>query len=171
MLVLVGMPGSGKSTIGRYISRNFSLPFFDLDALIIDNKIHVSISDFFASEGEEKFREFESEVLEEIVSLANPAVVATGGGIVVNPKNCSLLKEAGTVIYLNSTPTLLYKRLRHDTSRPLLKVEDPLTALEEIYSLRHPLYMSVADLVVEVNDCPVPQIASEIMGFYNHVNP
>lgn len=146
-LALVGMPGGGKSTAGRQLARRLSWGFVDSDALI-ESRVGTSIRAFFEREGEPKFRDVEAQVIDEL-SLTTGTVVATGGGAVLRPANRRALHERCTVVYLRSSPEELHRRLRHDTSRPLLQVADPLARLRELFAQRDPLYREAAHFIVE----------------------
>lgn len=151
MLVLIGMPGSGKSTIGRLTARIMAVPFIDLDQHI-EEKIGCSIAEFFAYEGEARFRDIESQALSE-VSHTQPCVLSTGGGTVLRLANRQWLKERGEVVYLYATPAQLLPRLRLDKRRPLLQVNNPMQRLTELYEARNGLYRQTAHHVVETGAC------------------
>lgn len=155
------MPGSGKSTVGRQLSRRLRLPFFDSDQ-VIEQRLGCAIRDFFAQAGEEAFRDIEEQVIGELAR--GPAcVVATGGGAVLREANRRNLREAGQVIYLRSTPEELYRRLRHDTQRPLLQVADPLAKLRAMYAERDPLYREAAHFQIENGRPSVPTLVNMIL--------
>ena len=141
----MGLPGSGKSTIGRQLARRLSLPFFDSDH-VIEERLGCSIREYFEREGEERFRDREESVLDELTQ-GPLSVVSTGGGSVLRPANRAHLHERGTVVYLRSVPEEVFRRLRHDRNRPLLQVEDPRARVRELHALRDPLYREVADYV------------------------
>jgi len=155
------MPGSGKSTVGRQLARRLGLPFFDSDHLI-EQRLGCSIREYFAREGEAAFRDVEEQVLAELARGAN-AVVATGGGAVLREANRRNLRHAGRVIYLRSTPEELYRRLRHDTQRPLLQVADPLGKLRTLYAERDPLYREAAHFNIETGRPSVPTLVNMIV--------
>lgn len=146
LIALVGLPGSGKSTVGRQLARRCGLPFVDSDA-VIEERLGEPIRSFFDREGEDRFRDVEEQVLAEVASRAG--VLSTGGGAVIRPANRRLLSEQAVVVYLYSTPEELFRRLRHDTQRPLLQVSDPLAKLRSLHAHRDPLYRECADFVVE----------------------
>ena len=159
-LILVGLPGSGKYTVGRNLARRLDIPFSDSDH-VIEQQIGCSIRDFFAREGEDAFRDIEQQV---IANLAGePGVLATGGGAVLREANRKVLREAGQVIYLRSNPEDLFRRLRHDANRPLLQVDDPLARLRELHALRDPLYRETAHFVIETGRPSVPTLVNMIM--------
>ncbi len=161
-LVLVGLPGSGKSTVGRQLARRLGLPFTDSDQAI-EQRIGCSIASFFEREGEAAFRDIEQDVIRELTASAQGGVLATGGGAVLRPANRERLRQAGHAIYLRSTPTELFRRLRHDTNRPLLQVADPLAKLQALYQERDPLYRETAQFVIETGRPSVSTLVNMIL--------
>jgi shikimate kinase len=161
ILFLVGMPGSGKSTVGRQIARRLALPFVDSDH-VIEQRLGCSIREYFARESEDAFRDIEQQVLAELAQ-GTDAVVATGGGAVLRDANRRALREGGKVIYLRSSPEELYRRLRHDTQRPLLQVEDPLARLRSMHGERDPLYRETAHFQIETGRPSVPTLVNMVL--------
>jgi shikimate kinase len=161
LLSLVGLPGSGKTTVGRQLARRLGLGFVDSDHAI-EAKLGCSIREFFEREGEPKFRDIEAEVLDTLTTGDNN-VVSTGGGAVLRPVNRQNLHSRGKVIYLKSTPEELYRRLRHDTNRPLLQVSDPMGRLRELFEQRDPLYREVAHFVLETGRPSVATLVNMIV--------
>lgn len=154
------MPGSGKSTVGRHLSRRVGLDFRDSDH-VIEERIGCPIREFFAREGEDRFRDIEQQV---IADLAGSAVVlATGGGAVLREANRAALRAGGPVIYLRATPDELFRRLRHDRNRPLLQVADPLARLRDMHAQRDPLYREVATYVIETGRPTVPRLVNMVV--------
>jgi shikimate kinase len=160
-ITLVGMPGSGKTTVGRQLARRLGLPFFDSDH-VIEERLGCSIRDYFAREGEAAFRDLEQQVLTELAQ-GPAAVIATGGGAVLREANRACLRQAGRVVYLRSSPEELYRRLKHDTTRPLLQVADPLAKLRELYAQRDPLYREAAHFITETGRPSVPRLVNMIL--------
>lgn len=146
-LALIGLPGSGKTTVGRQLARRLHLPFVDTDQLL-EQRLGCSIRDFFAREGESRFRDLEEGIIDE-VTRTQQGILSTGGGVVLRPANREHLHGRAHVIYLRSTPDEVFRRLRHDQNRPLLQVEDPLQKLRELFAERDPLYRETAHFVVE----------------------
>lgn len=148
VIALVGMPGGGKSTVGKQLARHIGVPFVDSDHEI-EQRIGCSVKQFFEAQGEAAFRDVESAVIAELLNCQGDCVLATGGGAVLRERNREALHAGATVLYLRSTPEDLYRRLRHDTTRPLLQVSDPLTRLRELHQQRDPLYRRCAHYVLE----------------------
>jgi len=146
-LFLVGLPGSGKSTLGRALARRLGMPFVDADTEL-ERRLGVSIPTIFEIEGEAAFRDREQASIAELV-VRTGIVLATGGGAVIRPANRERLKANGTVVYLHAEPTTLRERTRKSRHRPLLNTADPLARLVELYAQRDPLYREVADFVLE----------------------
>ncbi len=146
---LVGMPGCGKSTVGRHLARQLGLRFVDSDTEI-EQRIGMPIREFFAERGEDAFRDVEQDAIDDLTRLGG-IVLATGGGAVLRPANRDALHARSHVFYLRSTPEELFRRLRHDTQRPLLQVADPLRRLRDLFRDRDPLYRRTAHFVVETS--------------------
>lgn len=163
-LILVGMMGSGKTSVGRLLALNHQLPFVDTDHEI-EQQNGSNIPDIFASKGEPAFREIEHEVLTKVLQRPDPAVVSTGGGIVVTEANRELLWKKGFVVYLKADPETLLKRVAHDSNRPLLKQGDPLQTLTRLLEQRAPLYEH-AHLTLQVDRLNCRMIASRIWSHY-----
>ena len=158
---LVGLPGSGKTTVGRQLARRLQLPFVDSDHAI-EARLGCSIREFFEREGEAKFRDVEEEVIDSLTT-GPTGVLSTGGGVVIRPANRQHLRERGQVIYLKSTPEELFRRLRHDVNRPLLQVADPLSRLRDLYATRDPLYREIAHFVLETGRPSVATLVNMIL--------
>lgn len=146
---LVGLPGAGKSTLGKALARHLAYDFIDADQFLVA-RTGVDIPTIFALEGEIGFRYRERAVLDEL-TLRQGIVLATGGGAVLNEQNRTALQTRGHVVYLFATPKVLFERLRFDKGRPLLQVENPLAKLQELYDERDPLYREIADDIVDIN--------------------
>jgi len=159
-LALIGLPGSGKSTVGRQLARRLGLPFTDSDHAI-EQRIGCSIRSFFEREGEPAFRDIEAEVIRDL--CANEGVIATGGGAVLREANRRVLREGSQVIYLRSTPEDVYRRVRHDKGRPLLQVADPLARLRDLHAERDPLYRETAHFIIETGRPSVPTLVNMIL--------
>lgn len=156
------MPGGGKSTVGRQLARRLGWSFVDTDAHI-EQRLGESIRAFFEREGEEPFRDIEQATLDELTGAGARGVIATGGGICLREANRRVLRERCTVVYLRSTPEELFRRLRHDTQRPLLQVADPLAKLRELFTRRDPLYRECAHFVIETGRPSVQTLVNMIL--------
>lgn len=147
LIVLVGMMGCGKTTVGRELARRLKLRFLDCDHEI-EARTGVKIPTIFEIEGEDGFRRRESQTLEDLTQEQG-VVLATGGGAVLRPANRALLHERGLVVYLDVPSHVLWERTRHDRNRPLLQCDNPRARIEALYRERAPLYREVAHIIVE----------------------
>lgn len=147
-IALIGLPGSGKSTVGRQLARRLQLPFVDADQWV-EKQLGCTIREYFEREGESGFRDFEEQALAAIAT-EGPAVIATGGGAVLRPANRACLRDRTRVFYLFATPEEVYRRLRNDQVRPLLQVADPQARLRELFAQRDPLYRETAHEVITI---------------------
>jgi len=161
LISLIGLPGSGKTTVGRQLSRRLRVPFLDSDA-VVEQQLGCSIREFFEREGEARFRDIEAGVINELTQM-EAGVLSTGGGAVLRPQNREHLRARTQVIYLNSSPDELFRRLRHDKNRPLLQVADPLGRLRELHTQRHPLYRETAHFHVDTGRPSVAGLVNMIM--------
>lgn len=161
MVVLVGLPGSGKSTVGRALARRLQLPLFDADA-VIEQRLGCTIRDWFEQHGEAAFRDLEEQVIDELTQ-GPPAVLATGGGAVLRSANRERLNARGTVVYLRSSPEQIYRRLRNDTKRPLLQVADPLQRLRDLHAQRDALYRECAHYVIDTHGSSLAMLAGRVL--------
>lgn len=146
-LILVGMMGSGKTTMGRTLAKHLNKTFIDSDEEI-QQRTGVTIPHIFDIEGEAGFRQRETAAIRELVGRDN-MVLATGGGAILAEQNRALLSQNGIVIYLKANVTDLWQRTRHDRSRPLLQTNDPRAKLTELFQQRDPLYQEAADIIVQ----------------------
>jgi len=161
-IILVGMMGAGKTTVGRLLARRLKRRFYDSD-VEIERRCGVRIPVIFDIEGEAGFRSREIQVIAELCALGN-VVIATGGGAVLAEENRRAMSARGTVVYLHARPSHLWQRVRHDRNRPLLATPDPQKKLEELYAQRDPLYREVADLVVDTGRQSVQALAKELLA-------
>lgn len=161
IIVLIGLPGGGKTTVGRQLARRLGARFADSDALI-EQRLGEPIRDYFEREGESAFRDIEQTVIDDLMNSWD-GVVATGGGVVLREANRRALRDKALVVYLRSSPEELARRLRHDTKRPLLQVVDPLAKLRELQKGRDQLYRETAQFVVETGRPSVPTLVNMIL--------
>ena len=161
-IVLVGPMGSGKTTVGRRLAHELNQDFFDTDHEIID-KTGVSIDHIFDIEGEEGFRERESKILENLCQMSN-IILATGGGIVILPKNRKILKNSGLVVYLSSSVNQLLKRTAKSKTRPLLEnSSDRRKTITELIEARDVYYREVASIVVNTTGKKLHEVINIII--------
>ena len=146
-LVLVGMMGAGKSTMGRVLAKHTGKLFVDSD-VEIQERTGVTIPHIFDVEGEDGFRQRESSAIQDILE-GNNVVLATGGGAILSGYNRAVLQGAGIVVYLQANVNELWQRTRHDKNRPLLQTENPHAKLTELFEQRDPLYREIADVVIQ----------------------
>ena len=160
MIVLVGPMGSGKTTIGKALSRQLNLGFVDLDNEI-EKDAEMTISDIFRIEGEAGFRERETEMLDRFC-CTNGTVISTGGGAILSEQNRSMMRN-GFVVYLHATPNQQYERIKYRShQRPKFNPEHPLAGLAELTQIRDPLYRSEADIIVRTDGRSINKIVNEI---------
>ena len=146
-IVLIGMMGAGKSSVGRALQRRTGLARFDMDELI-EAKAGMTVPEIFAQKGEPWFRDLESTVLAE-APLQGPAIIVTGGGVVLRPGNVTALKQMGTVIWLDADAATLLERASQRGNRPLLQTADPQAAMAALLAIRLPLYTQAADIRID----------------------
>ncbi len=161
-LILVGMMGAGKTTVGRLLARRLKRDFYDSDEEI-ERRCGVRVPVIFDIEGEAGFRAREAQVIAELCAL-DSVVLATGGGVVLAEENRRRLATRGTVVYLHARPGYLWQRVRHDRNRPLLATPDPQRRLEELYAERDPLYREVADVVMDTGKQSVQTLAKDLLA-------
>ncbi|MBC7204550.1 MAG: shikimate kinase [Pusillimonas sp.] len=163
------MMGAGKTTIGRALARALGREFIDLD-LAIETRCGVPVSHIFEVEGEAGFRKRETALLNEY-SVQRNLVLATGGGAVLAPENRRVLKERGIVIYLRAREDELYRRIAKDRHRPLIQTANPRARLNELLTLRTPLYNEVAHLTFDTGSMPIAQAVQSLVHLlqtYSH---
>ncbi len=159
-IFLVGLMGAGKTTVGRRLAKRLGKTFYDCDEEI-ERATGVRIPVIFDIEGEAGFRAREARMLAELV-VRSDIVLATGGGAVLSADNRKLLAENGVVVYLRAVASDLWARTRHDRNRPLLKTDQPLARLEQLYAERDPLYSGIADLIVDTGTQSLGSLAHRL---------
>ncbi len=165
--ILIGMPGSGKTTIGKLLARRLNYVFVDTDSLIEELE-GVSTNDIFALKGENYFRELETRVINTLSDIENK-VLSTGGGSFENEENRAMLKTLGKVIYLYAQPEILFERLKGDTNRPLLKVSNPKEVIKKLYDKRESNYR-LADCSIDTSNLDTYNVVDEIIRIINGEN-
>lgn len=158
---LVGLPGCGKTTVGRQLARRLQLPFVDSDHAI-ELRLGCSIREFFEREGESTFRDLEADVIDGLTQ-GSAKVLSTGGGAVLRKENRENLASRGYVIYLKASADELFRRVRHDSARPLLQVADPLARMRDLFAQRDPMYQEIAHFVVETGRPSVGTLVNMIV--------
>ncbi|WP_299201200.1 shikimate kinase AroK [uncultured Amphritea sp.] len=161
-IFLIGPMGAGKSTIGRLLSHELKLRFVDSDK-VIEERAGADIPWIFDVEGESGFRDRESTVID-LLSAEDNLVLATGGGAVLRPENRSNLQGRGTVVYLQASVAQQLERTARDKNRPLLQTPDPEVVLNTLMEQRHPLYLQVADVVIDTERRNPKAVVTDIMA-------
>jgi len=165
-IVLVGLSGSGKTTIGKLLEKYLSgMKFVDTDEIIVKRE-NKSINEIFAESGEQKFREIERIVVEN-VSDENNLIISTGGGVVLNKENILNLKKNGVVFYLKTSPEVISERLKNDDTRPLLKVDDVKEKLYKMLETREKFYQT-ADFSVKTDGLSPEEVVELIVKEYKN---
>ena len=160
-IVLIGFMGAGKSSAGRALAQRTGYPRFDIDQLV-SKQFHLLITEIFARFGEEKFRDGETEVLRQL-SGTTPAIIVTGGGIVLRRENVELLRELGTIVHLQADEETLFHRISRRTHRPLLQTENPRQTLAELLQQRRPHYYEAADAELDTSTLTHEEVVEGIL--------
>jgi shikimate kinase len=161
-IVLIGMMGAGKSSVGRLLQRRTGLARFDTDEMVAA-KFGSPVAEIFATQGETMFRDAESEALRSLTE-EDSAIVVTGGGIVLRPENVDLAKQMGTVVWLEAKEETLFERASRRGTRPLLQTENPRMAFSTMLKARRPLYQSAADLRIDTTKLTHDEVADMILA-------
>ncbi|PZR71172.1 MAG: shikimate kinase [Chthoniobacterales bacterium] len=160
-IVLIGFMGTGKSSTGRVLARLTGLPRFDTDEMV-STRFGLPVSEIFAKFGEEKFRDAETEALAQLADGA-PAIVVTGGGIVLRGENVKKLRALGRVVCLEADEETLFRRISRRATRPLLQTENPRATMVELLRVREPLYRGVADVRIDTSSVSHDEVADAIL--------
>ncbi len=147
-IYIIGMPGAGKSTLGKYLAHALKWDFVDADR-VLEKKCGASISWIFELEGESGFRARESAQLQELSQLSR-TVISTGGGVILAPENRDVMKKTGTMLYLRASFDTLFERVTRDDSRPLL-AQNTKQNLHRLLELREPIYQELADITIDTH--------------------
>lgn len=161
-IVLVGMMGSGKSSVGRRLAGRLGLPFVDADTEI-ETAAHMTIPEIFAQRGEAEFREGERRVISRVLTTRAPLVLATGGGAFMNAETRARVKELGVSVWLKAEPDVLMRRVRKRSNRPLLQTADPEATLRRMLTEREPVY-ALADITILSSDEPHEVVVGETIA-------
>lgn len=160
-IVLIGFMGAGKSSVGKALARKTGLPLFDTDK-IIESRFGLPVTEIFARFGEEKFRQAETETLGQLPEGA-PAIIVTGGGIVLRSGNVKMLRALGRVVSLEADEETLFRRISRRARRPLLQTENPRATLVELLRVRAPLYRGAADVRLDTSRLTRDEVAEAIL--------
>jgi shikimate kinase len=161
-IVLIGFMGAGKSSVGRCLQARTGLARFDLDEMV-STRFQLSISEIFSKGGEGGFRDAETEALRQL-STDRPAIIITGGGIVLRKENINLLKRLGTVVWLDANEETLFERATRKSERPLLQTENPRARFSELLRTRAPLYASAAEIRIDTSALTHEEVADAILN-------
>ena len=159
-IALVGFMGTGKSCVGRLAAEMLQFEFVDTDELI-EAQCGLSIEEIFKKQGEAAFRQLEQQVVQNL-SQRQKTVIATGGGLIVDPANLASLKTHALVICLWASPETIWERIQEQTHRPLLQTADPLGKIRELFALRDPLYRQ-ADVLIQTGQRTPKEIAQHVL--------
>jgi len=167
-LILIGYRATGKTTLARMLAERLQLDAVDTD-LLVEQKAGQIITEIFAEQGELAFRDFESQVIVELLR-GQPCVVATGGGLPVRPANRELLKRVGRIVWLKASPETILKRISDDPAtermRPQLTNLSPLAEIEHIINERTPIYREIADLEVNSDNVDLSELAEILASWF-----
>ena len=161
-IILTGFMGSGKSSLGVRLSYRMKLPLLDTDKWI-EKEQGCSVAEIFARDGEEAFRKMETQALWTILNMGGVRIISTGGGLPMREEKRALLAQLGSVVFLRVKPETVCERLKGDTTRPLLRKEDPEGEIRRLLTVRNPLYEEAAMVTVDVDGKDYEQIMEEIL--------
>jgi shikimate kinase len=167
-IVLIGMMGAGKSSVGRCLQRRTGLARIDIDETVAA-EFGMPIPQIFEKHGEEKFRNAETETLRKLAP-DRPMIIVTGGGIVLRSENVDLLKKLGTIFWLTADEETLFERVSRRNDRPLLQKENPRKVFSELFSKRQPLYAAAADFQINTSAKTHDQVAETILNKLEELN-
>ncbi len=161
-IALVGFMGAGKTAVGQLLAKKLDRKFIKLD-LVIEQKAGKSIPDIFQQDGEIAFRELEIGVTKEVCRKKN-AVIACGGGLVLNKINIDRLRESSRIVYLTASPRVILKRVSaEEGQRPLLEVDSPTLTIQELLRFRKPFYERAADITIDTSKLDINSVAEQII--------
>ena len=161
-IILVGMMGAGKTTVGRLLAEQLGWGYLDSDAQVVAATGR-TVPELFAERGEAAFRAEEARVLAEALSGTDPVVVSAAGGVVLASDNRNLLVRSGVVVWLRAAPELLARRVGRGEGRPLLD-DDPAGSLRDLYAVRRPLYEAVAQVAIDVEGLTPHQVVDRVLA-------
>ena len=168
-IVLIGMMGAGKSSVGRCLERRTGLTLLDTDE-IVSSKFGMSIPEIFAKHGENKFREAEAKAVR-AMAITKKTIIVTGGGIVLQQENVELLRRMGVIVWLDGNEDTLFARASRRRNRPLLQTKNPRKTFSQIFDARRSLYADTADVRVDTSVLTDEEISVAILSKLEKVNP
>ena len=162
-IALIGFMGAGKTAVGQLLAKKLDRKFIEMD-LVIEQQAGKSIPEIFQQDGEIAFRELEIEVTREIAEREN-AVIACGGGLVLNKINLDRLRESSRIVYLTASPRVILKRVSSEEGqRPLLEVDNPTLTIRELLRFRKPFYERAADITIDTSKLDINSVAEQIIS-------
>ena len=167
-LVLVGLMGAGKSTVGKRCAARLGRPFVDTDDVVVATAGQ-PIPEIFAAGGEARFREIERGVVADVAASPEPLVIACGGGVVLDPDNRRVLRASGVVVWLRASAEVLARRVGSGANRPLL-ADDPLGTLRRLERLREPAYEAAAHCVLDTDELDLDDVATQTLAQFESVS-
>jgi shikimate kinase len=167
-IVLIGMMGAGKSSVGRSLHRRTGMAFLETDEIVASN-FRMSIPQIFSTHGEKKFRRAETEALQTI-SRTKRAVIVTGGGIVLRQENVEILKRVGLIVWLDGDEEALFARASRRTDRPLLQTKNPREAFSQIFHARKHQYAQIADIRLDTSQLTTEEVVMAILSKLRRLN-
>ena len=168
-IVLIGMMGAGKSFVGRSLHRRTGLAIWDTDEMVASS-FAMSIPEIFLRHSEKKFREAETAALQAL-AVARPAIIATGGGMLLREKNVEILKRVGVIVWLDGDKETLFARASRRQDRPLLQAKNPSKAFSQMLASRRPLYANSADIRIDTSVLTDEEVAVAILAKLRRMNP
>jgi len=162
-IILIGFMGTGKTEVGMLLAKKLKMTYIDTDS-IIEKEQGMTINDIFAKKGEERFRDMETKLLDELEGIEG-RVISTGGGIILRPGNVIKLKSMGPLILLWADADTVYERTKNAGTRPLLNVEEPKSRIREILEFRTPIYEGIADLKLDTSRLSPEEASNKIVKF------
>jgi shikimate kinase len=159
-IALIGFMGAGKTSVGRLVAEQLHFDYLDTDD-VIQSRTGRTITEIFATDGEPAFRKMESELVKELAQRTR-TVIATGGGLPVNPENLACLKTCALVVCLWASPEKIWDRVKHQTHRPLLRDADPQKKIRDLLTVREPFYKQ-ADVLLNTDLRSVREVAQQVV--------
>ena len=166
-IFLIGFMGVGKTSTARNLSRQLGVREYDTDRLIVQQQER-EISAIFAQQGEEAFRQMETDLLDELKSYS-PSIIACGGGMVLREENVRKMKEQGKILLLLAAPETIYEHVKDSTNRPLLNGNMNIPYITKMMEARESKYCAAADIVIETDGCTPKQVAQKLLEKYAQI--